>query len=187
MSSLQGYNDNDYDVEVKSDEKGRISLNDTKKKKRFMAMGASSVMMIFIVLCLTTFAILSFVTAKADMRMTLKAQDSVVNYYAAAAKTDEIIMNIDMVLADAGLTLEDKLRSVMGIENAQIVDDKIVVIVAVDDIRYIKTEISVAAFDTKQLVILSRRVIADIEFKNGIEYSPPDSLLEEDLIEIDIY
>ena len=44
----------------------------TQGNRGFGSMGASSVLMIFVVLCLTTFGVLSLVSAKADLRLTDK-------------------------------------------------------------------------------------------------------------------
>ena len=72
-----------------------------KEGKQFAGMGASSILMIFVVLCLTTFGMLSLVTSYSDFRLSKKAQASVENYYSADAKTDETLSNIDLVLAGA--------------------------------------------------------------------------------------
>ena len=52
-------------------------------KRRPGGMGASSILMIFVVLALTTFGILSFLSARADLRLTERAADHTVAYYKA--------------------------------------------------------------------------------------------------------
>ena len=71
-----------------------------------ISIGTSSVLMIFVVLCLTTFAVLSFVTANADARLPEKAVQGVDAYYAADAKAQEALASLDARLADCALDAE---------------------------------------------------------------------------------
>jgi Tfp pilus assembly protein PilX len=66
-----------------------------KEGKQFAGMGASSILMVFVLLCLTTFGILSFVTAHSDLNLTKKARDTDIAYYSAEALTTEAIAMID--------------------------------------------------------------------------------------------
>ena len=59
-------------------------------KRRPGGMGASSILMIFVVLALTTFGILSFLSARADLRLTERAADHTVAYYKADRAVDAI-------------------------------------------------------------------------------------------------
>lgn len=68
------------------------------QRKGFGGMGASSILMIFVVLCLTTFSVLSLVSARADMRLTRKQQQAVESYYAADAQADVLLREIDEAL-----------------------------------------------------------------------------------------
>jgi len=77
-----------------------MTMNAYKKKKRtFSAMGACSILMVFVVLCLTTFAILSFVSAQGDLRLTQKTQNMTERFYKADADTDGLLYFIDTILA----------------------------------------------------------------------------------------
>jgi hypothetical protein len=68
--------------------------------KQFGGIGACSILMIFVVLCLTTFGLLSLVSARADLRLSQEARLSAERYYAADAQTDLTLSQIDQVLAD---------------------------------------------------------------------------------------
>ena len=70
-------------------------------QKRFGSMGASSVLMIFVVLCLTAFGVLSLVSARADLRLTRRAVQAAEEYYAADAGTDALLGAVDNALAAA--------------------------------------------------------------------------------------
>ena len=54
-------------------------------------LGGTSLMMIFAVLCLTVFAVLSLSTAKAGDRLSLGTQDAVQAYYAADNQAEQIL------------------------------------------------------------------------------------------------
>lgn len=75
-----------------------------KQKERFhLNIGAISILMIFVVLCLTTFAVLSFVTANADKKISTKNAKSVENYYKASARVESTLSQIDTELAAAAM------------------------------------------------------------------------------------
>ena len=58
------------------------------------AVGASSLLVIFAVLCLTVFALLSISTVRADQRLSEKAAGAVVGYYAADCEAEEILARL---------------------------------------------------------------------------------------------
>lgn len=62
-------------------------------KKRSLAspVGASSLMVIFAVLCLTVFAVLSLATARSGYRQAVSAAESVREYYEADCLAEEIL------------------------------------------------------------------------------------------------
>ena len=74
-------------------------------KKRFGSMGASSVLMIFIVLCLTAFGVLSLVSARSDLRLTNRALTAAEEYYAADARTEALLSAVDQKLTAARTAL----------------------------------------------------------------------------------
>lgn len=63
-----------------------------------MGVGTSSMMMIFVVLCLTTLGILSFVSAKADLTLTEKVKESTTSYYNGEYKVEKTLSKIDEIL-----------------------------------------------------------------------------------------
>ena len=73
-----------------------------KQKTEFhFGVGASSILMIFTVLCLTVFSVLTFSTARADQRLTEKALDGTREYYAADRQAEETLARIDGILEKA--------------------------------------------------------------------------------------
>lgn len=68
------------------------------KNRLPFSVGGSSVLMIFVVLCLTTFGILSYVTANADCKISIKNADTVKSYYEASTAVQERLEKIDRAL-----------------------------------------------------------------------------------------
>ena len=66
-------------------------MNKEKNGFRFPVIGVSSLLIIFSVLCLTVFAILSVSTASAGSRLSEKAAQSVTDYYAADSRAEKTI------------------------------------------------------------------------------------------------
>lgn len=66
------------------------------------SVGGSSILMIFVVLCLTTFGILSYSTADADCKITNKNAETVQSYYQACGNAEKKLKQIDSALAEAG-------------------------------------------------------------------------------------
>ena len=84
-----------------------------RRKGNFhLGVGASSILMIFVVLCLTTFGILSYVTANADNKISTKNAETVENYYAATAIAEQKLQKIDEALLSAR---EDAAKAAAGI------------------------------------------------------------------------
>ena len=69
------------------------------KSKGFgMNVGTSSILLIFVTLCLVSFATLSLVSANADRKLSAKVADRTVAYYNACNKAEESIASIDATL-----------------------------------------------------------------------------------------
>lgn len=74
-----------------------------EKKSAFgISVGASSILVIFVILGLTTFATLSLLSAGADARLSARAVQASVDYYAADSRAEEILAGIDGALREAG-------------------------------------------------------------------------------------
>lgn len=65
-----------------------------KQKHSMPAVGASSLLVIFTVLCLTVFAMLSLSTATADGRISDASAKAVTDYYAADAQAEIIFARL---------------------------------------------------------------------------------------------
>lgn len=67
-----------------------------------VGVGASSILMIFIVLSLTTLGVLCYASARADLILTQKRQAQVEAYYQADAMAQALLAEIDQALLAAG-------------------------------------------------------------------------------------
>lgn len=67
----------------------------------FFNIGASSLLVIFLILCLVTFAILTLTSAKSDADFAAKLAHHKINYYAACNTAESTLDEIDAILADA--------------------------------------------------------------------------------------
>lgn len=68
--------------------------------------GGSSLLVIFAVLCLTTFALLVLSTVQADTRLSDASVQAVAEYYAADAKAEEIFAHLRAGESPEGVTRE---------------------------------------------------------------------------------
>lgn len=94
-----------------------------KTKGNFQfSVGGASILMIFVVLCLTAFGILSYVTANADSRISEKNAEAVRNYYKADGKIQEELKQIDTALLTAKADAEQAADkgSLSGLKNKEL-------------------------------------------------------------------
>jgi len=59
-----------------------------------LSVGGSSILVIFVILTLTTFATLSLVSAQADSKLSEKAKTAAAQYYAADSRAEEVFAQI---------------------------------------------------------------------------------------------
>lgn len=71
-----------------------------KKNRTGLNIGSSSVLLIFILLALVTFAVLSIVNANADYRLSKTYEDRTTAYYEAANAAEEKLAQIDTRLIE---------------------------------------------------------------------------------------
>lgn len=74
-------------------------MESKKKSAPFVNIGSSSLLVIFLVLCLVTFATLSLSSAQSDYKFSQRLADRRTAYYTASNQAEEILGSIDAVLA----------------------------------------------------------------------------------------
>lgn len=78
-------------------------------------VGASSILLIFVILCLVSFAVLSLSSAEADLRLTSKVSDRTSAYYEACNKAESNLASINETcqsLYCSGLSEDDYFSQV---------------------------------------------------------------------------
>lgn len=68
------------------------------KKKFSLNIGMSSILLIFVVLCLISFSILSIASANADMKLSQKVQNRSLTYYDACNQAEDMLADVDSQL-----------------------------------------------------------------------------------------
>lgn len=79
--------------------------------------GVTSILMIFVILCLTTFGILSYTSAKADLALTNKNADYISSFYDAYSEVNEKIAAIDEIMCKVEIKADDLEKYGKEIEN----------------------------------------------------------------------
>ncbi len=71
-------------------------------QRKFQAgTGIASILMIFVVLCLTTFGVLSYLAARADEKTVTKSDESIKAHYAAVDAMETLLSEVDCVIYNA--------------------------------------------------------------------------------------
>jgi hypothetical protein len=80
-----------------------------KTKREFsINIGLPSIMLIFVVLCLVSFGVLSLVSDNADRKLSQKVLDRQQEYYTASNEAQEMLANVDEKLHTAYQTANSK-------------------------------------------------------------------------------
>ena len=79
-----------------------------QKKKPIIGIGTTSIVLIFVMLCMLTFSVLSLATAQADLRLSRKSAERTTAYYDAekydVALADEQILCVSIELSYEGFS-----------------------------------------------------------------------------------
>lgn len=70
-----------------------------KRSRPLLTAGISSLLLIFVSLCLLTFAVLSLVSARADYRLSTRIADRTTAYYAASNQAHDLLQEVDAALS----------------------------------------------------------------------------------------
>lgn len=77
-----------------------------KKSDTPTAVGGSSLLVIFVILCLTVFAVLSLSSVRADGRLSEASAEAVQAYYTADCEAEEILAQLRAGIVRSGVTAE---------------------------------------------------------------------------------
>lgn len=82
-------------------------MNDKERSFSPPTIGGSSLLVIFAVLCLTVFALLSLSTVQSDGRLSDKTYEATVGYYEADSRAEEILSSLRCGFVPDGVILRD--------------------------------------------------------------------------------
>lgn len=108
------------------------------RKKGFgINIGSSSLLMIFVILCLVSFATLSIVSANADRKLNKKVLERTARYYSACNEAEISIKNLDRVLENIyeSADSEEAYYSTVGHEKEFIIE--------ISDLQYLDVCVSI--------------------------------------------
>lgn len=77
-----------------------------KKSEIGVGIGSTSIIMVFVVLCLTTFGVLALVTVDGEYKLTQKTAESITHFYEADSQAEELLAQIDGVLVAANAEIQ---------------------------------------------------------------------------------
>ena len=91
-----------------------------KEKRSFgLSIGSSSILMVFVVLCLTTFATLSLVSANADYKLSRKTADAAATYYALDTAGERMLSDLaDLLERTRPAQTQEETACRLALENA---------------------------------------------------------------------
>lgn len=94
-------------------------------------VGTSSILLIFIVLCLVSFAGLSLVSANADYTLTAKIASRTSSYYSASNKAQDVLAELDSIAfsayQDCDFDIQNYFR-ILGLQTLSLSDNSSVLI-----------------------------------------------------------
>lgn len=65
-----------------------------------ISTGVTSMVLVFVMLCLITFSVLSLVSAQADLRLSRKSAERTTAYYEAENAASDVLIALDAILAE---------------------------------------------------------------------------------------
>ena len=89
-------------------------MNDKKRSFSPPTIGGSSLLVIFAVLCLTVFALLSLSTVQSDGRLSDKTLEATEGYYKADSRAEEILSSLRCGFIPEGVTESDMVTGFTG-------------------------------------------------------------------------
>lgn len=127
--------------------------------KMGISIGGPTIIMIFVVLCMTTLGTLSLVTANADYKLTQKTVDSTAAYYAADNQGELFLSQVDAIANQASaVELLGKIPETTAIKNS---DGSLFIthIIKVSDAQKLLIEISASSAADERYTINTWKVV----------------------------
>jgi len=152
-----------------------------KSIKMSVGVGASSLIMIFVVLAAVTLATLALGTAHADYKLAKKSAEGVTRFYEADNRAEEILALIDDTLRNnEGSVLREKLMAIPEIKLADKIENRhISYQVAINDKQVLNVVLETSHLAQKDK---SNYKIVGWYVENNSEWAYDEGLRFEDII-----
>lgn len=137
----------------------------TSKQEYRMGVGASSILMIFVLLSLTTLGVLSFASARADWTLTMRRQEQVQTYYGSSAEAQRRIAEIDETLLAAPKDPAEYEAYVLALasDSTTVTDDLLITfVIPVNDAQQLQVVMRAAGPDASARYTLEQYKIVSI-------------------------
>ena len=81
-------------------------MKKTKSTFPYVNIGLSSLLVVFLVLCMTTFALLSLSSSKSDYSLSEKLAEHRTDYYSASSMAESVLAQIDQLMEQTYISTE---------------------------------------------------------------------------------
>ena len=120
-------------------------------------IGGSSILVIFVILCITTFATLAMVSAAASYRLARQAAYSSDAFYAADSRAEELLAEISRIVREAP---QDDIAAQVYAAGAELDQSIIRFTVPINEVLQIKVELEMYGRDIR---VISWRMQSDYD------------------------
>jgi len=135
-----------------------------------MSAGITSILMVFVVLCFTTFGVLSYLSADADLKLSKKAAQNTVRFYAADCLAEEKLAVIHAAMKEAGD--KDALKAVEDLsktEDFSLLQNsngtyQIQFTVPVSDTQWLEVAAALN-FESRRYTVKQRRLVTAVDWE----------------------
>ena len=93
-------------------------MNHKQRSAPFTSIGASSLLVVFLVLCLVTFAVLSLASARSDDAFSEKLAGRKTAYYTAVNQAEAILARVDETLDHTQNNTDAAIQAVLALNEA---------------------------------------------------------------------
>lgn len=148
------------------------TMNKSPHKTEYrVGIGASSILMIFIILCLTTLGVLSFASSRADLSLTSRRVAQSEAYYRGIADSQALIADVDSALYAARQAAGDdeeayiaSLAAIADISEFISVKESVITLkVPVGDKQRLQIDMTVGGLDDAARYAVTKHYLVNVE------------------------
>lgn len=156
-------------------------MRQDRPKKLIISTGTTSIVLIFVMLCMLTFSVLSLTSAQANLRLSRLSAERTTNYYEAENAANDILIRVNEVLDTAYPSSDDPEvfyafanDSLSGVEDIDFPDEThLTYQVPLGDSQVLSVELELLyepSSSGRHYTVLSWQAVS------GYDWSPDDTL-----------